>query len=251
MMSHVRSSLISVTRCLACLLCLAVLSAPAPAAGQQQPSTTGSGSQAGGGKAPAKAGAGGSGAAASRPAAGAKTPAPSKATGQAGSTAQGAARTSGAAGSKGSPAGTAAPGTPAIGAPLPDTGNIDQILEGDEEVLAGNAFSYDPGNRRDPFKSLLIAPDRPEFRGPRPEGIPGLLIDEIDLKGVFRTARGYVAQVIAANQKKSFLLKEGDQLYDGDVVSIGKNEVVFKQIVQDPTALKPFREVVKSLNPGG
>ena len=27
------------------------------------------------------------------------------------------------------------------------------------------------------------------------------------------------------------------------------DEVVFKQIVQDPTALKPFREVVKKLNP--
>jgi len=145
----------------------------------------------------------------------------------------------------------AAPGA-ALGSPTPDMGNIDQILEGDEEVLAGGSgFTYDPGNRRDPFKSLLIAPDRPEFRGPRPEGVPGLLIDEIDLKGIFRTARGYVAQVNASNQKKSYLLKEGDQLYDGDVMSIGKNEVVFKQIVQDPTALKPFREIVKSLNPGG
>lgn len=136
-----------------------------------------------------------------------------------------------------------------LGAPPPDMGNIDQILEGDEEVLQGNSFTYDPGNRRDPFKSLLIAPDRPEFRGPRPEGIPGLLIDEIDLKGIFRTARGFVAQVTASNQKKGHLLKVGDQLYDGDVVTITKNEVVFKQIVQDPTALKPFREVVKTLGP--
>jgi hypothetical protein len=130
-----------------------------------------------------------------------------------------------------------------------DLGNIDEILEGEEEVLSGSGFSYDPGNRRDPFKSLLAAPNRPEFRGPRPEGVPGLLIDEIDLTGIFRTSRGFVAQVVAANQKKSYLLKEGDQLYDGDVVSINKNEVVFKQVVQDPTALKPFREVVKSLNP--
>jgi hypothetical protein len=129
----------------------------------------------------------------------------------------------------------------------PDLGDIDQILEGEEEVLSGSGFSYDPGNRRDPFKSLLAGPDRPEFRGPRPEGIAGLLIDEIDLTGIFRTSKGYVAQVVAANQKKSYLLKEGDQLYDGDVVSINHNEVVFKQVVQDPTALKPFREVVKSL----
>jgi hypothetical protein len=131
----------------------------------------------------------------------------------------------------------------------PDLENIDEILQGEEEVLSGSGFSYDPGNRRDPFKSLLAAPDRPEFRGPRPEGVPGLLIDEISLTGVFRTSKGFVAQVMATNQKKSYLLKEGDQLYDGDVVSIGRNEVVFKQIVQDPTALKPFREVVKSLNP--
>ena len=133
--------------------------------------------------------------------------------------------------------------------PVTNLEDIDEILEGEEEVLSGGSFSYDPGNRRDPFKSLLAVQDRPELRGPRPEGVPGLLIDEIDLTGIFRTSRGFVAQVVAANQKKSFLLREGDQLYDGDVVSINRNEVVFKQIVQDPTALKPFREVVKSLNP--
>ncbi len=133
--------------------------------------------------------------------------------------------------------------------PGTDLGDIDQILEGEEEALSGSGFTYDPGNRRDPFKSLLVGQDRPEFRGPRPEGIPGLLIDEVDLTGIFRTSKGFVAQVVAANQKKSYLLKEGDQLYDGDVVSINHNEVVFKQIVQDPTALKPFREVVKSLSP--
>jgi hypothetical protein len=129
-----------------------------------------------------------------------------------------------------------------------DTG-IDEILQGEEDVLSGSGFSYDPGNRRDPFKSLLAGPERTEIRGPRPEGIPGLLIDEIDLKGIWRTGKGFVAQVVATNQKKTYLLKEGDQLYDGDVVSINNGEVVFKQIVQDPTALKPFREVVKSLNP--
>lgn len=130
-----------------------------------------------------------------------------------------------------------------------DLGNIDQILEGEEEVLSGGGYTYDPGNRRDPFKSLLIKPDRLELRGPRPEGIPGLLIDEVDLTGIFKTQKGYVAQVKAANQNKSYLLREGDQLYDGDVVAIRKSEVVFKQIVQDPTALKPFREVVKTLGP--
>jgi len=128
--------------------------------------------------------------------------------------------------------------------------SIDRILEGEEEVMQGTGYSYDPGNRRDPFKSLLIAPERPKFGGPRPEGVPGLLIDEIDVTGTFyKPSLGWVAQIQASNKEKSYLIKPGDQLYDGDVISITKNEVVFKQIVNDPTALKPFREVVKKLNP--
>ena len=127
--------------------------------------------------------------------------------------------------------------------------DIDQLLEGEEEILAGEGFNYDAAGRRDPFKSLLAASEAEELRGPRPEGIPGLLIDEITISGIFRTDAGYVAQVQSAASEKSFLLKQGDQLYDGDVVRITDNEIVFKQIVQDPTALKPFREVVKTLNP--
>jgi hypothetical protein len=105
---------------------------------------------------------------------------------------------------------------------------------------------YDPGNRRDPFRTLLAAPDFLGGQGKRPEGVPGLLIDEIIVTGIFRTSKGFVAQVADKDLKRSYLLKEGDQLYDGDVVSVSVNEVVFKQTVQDPSALKPFREVVKS-----
>ena len=127
--------------------------------------------------------------------------------------------------------------------------DIDKILEGEDAVLAGEGFTYDPGNRRDPFKSLLITRDRPLIRGPRPEGIPGLLIDEIDLTGIFLMVSGPVAQVYSTDTNRSYLLRPGDQLYDGDVVSIALNEVVFKQIVDDPTALKPFREIAKELTP--
>ncbi len=143
------------------------------------------------------------------------------------------------------PADTA--GAPA--APEGGANTIDQILEGEEDVLQGNGYTYDPGTRRDPFKSLLVAQDKAKVSGPRPQGIPGLLIDEIDVTGIFHTSKGWVAQVQAGNKEKSYLIKDGDQLFDGDVVSITRGEVVFKQIVNDPTALKPFREVVKKLNP--
>jgi Tfp pilus assembly protein PilP len=132
----------------------------------------------------------------------------------------------------------------------PPVDDIDEMLQGEEEIFgAFEQYTYDPGERRDPFRSLLVTREAPEIQGPRPEGIPGLLIDEVSLIGIIRTPAGYIAQVQAADRQKSFLLHEGEELYDGEVVSIDNNEVVFRQIVRDPTAVKPFRERVKVLNP--
>jgi len=147
------------------------------------------------------------------------------------------------------PAAPPAEGSGIVAAPAPSPeakAQIEQMLEGEEQVLQGVVSSYDPGNRRDPFRSLFSPPPQQD-RMKRPEGIPGLLIDEIQIKGIFRTSKGYVAQIAAHNQRKSFLLREGEQLFDGDVLRIERNRVVFRQIVNDPTVIKPFREIVKGL----
>ncbi|MEM1176858.1 MAG: hypothetical protein AAGM22_00820 [Acidobacteriota bacterium] len=134
-----------------------------------------------------------------------------------------------------------------------DFGAVDDLLKAEEEVLsAPETYTYDPGARRDPFRSLLQRRDQNDDQGrqERPEGKPGLLIDEIDLQGIFVLQDGPVAQVEAANSDTSYLLSPGDELWDGDVVRITLDEVIFKQSVRDPTALKPFREVVKRLQAG-
>lgn len=118
---------------------------------------------------------------------------------------------------------------------------------GEDDLLRPEGYTYDAGGRRDPFRSLLAARSGQVARGPRPEGIPGLLIDEIDITGIFILNEGAVAQIRSTQQEQSFLLREGDQLFDGDVLRISETEIVFKQIVDDPTAIKPFREVVKGL----
>ena len=158
------------------------------------------------------------------------------------------------------PCALAAQEAPPADAPAEDAGaasddtqlGIDEILEGEEEILSGDAgdgYNYDPGGRRDPFVSLLLRTQVRQEDQPRPPGVPGLLIDEIDVKGIFALNNRMFAQVQTADKEKSYLIQEGDQLYDGEVVSIASNEVVFKQIVNDPSVIKPFREVVKKLNP--
>jgi hypothetical protein len=142
----------------------------------------------------------------------------------------------------------AAPGA-AEAAPLPDL-DVEGILDADEEIYAGRGYGYDPGDRRDPFRSLVQRSSETELdQGPRPEGIPGLLIGELDLTGVFVLPEGPVAQVQTSDRDRSYLLRPGDKLFDGDVVSVSLQEIVFRQILDDPTALTPFREVVKRLNP--
>ena len=86
---------------------------------------------------------------------------------------------------------------------------------------------------------------------PREDHVPraGTRIGEVDLTGVFILPEGPVAQVQTSDRDRSYLLRAGDQLYDGNVVSVSLQEVVFRQVLDDPTALTPFREVVKRLNP--
>jgi hypothetical protein len=138
--------------------------------------------------------------------------------------------------------------SPLSGGAVEGIDEIEDILEADEDIFAGGGYTYDAGDRRDPFRSLR-ARNRVELpKGPRPEGKPGLLIEELSLAGVFNTPKGIFAMVRGGPKDKSYLLEEGDQLYDGDVVTITPTEVVFKQIINDPSAIKPFREVVKRLD---
>jgi hypothetical protein len=128
--------------------------------------------------------------------------------------------------------------------------DVEGLLAEDQAVFAGRGYGYDPADRRDPFRSLLNPQSRAEQeQGPRPDGILGLLIGEIDLTGVFVLPEGPVAQVQTSDRDRSYLLRAGDRLYDGNVVSVSLEELVFRQILDDPTALTPFREVVKRLNP--
>ena len=138
----------------------------------------------------------------------------------------------------------------AFGQDSVDFGAVDELLEQDAQVMSDpGTYSYDPGARRDPFRSLIQRSADPNEERERPEGVPGLLVDEIAVQGIFMLPEGPVAQVVSTSQDTSFLIRPGDQLWDGEVVSMTLNEVVFKQDTDDPNSLKPFREVVKKLDP--
>ncbi|HEY3203452.1 MAG TPA: hypothetical protein VGL03_07300 [Thermoanaerobaculia bacterium] len=143
------------------------------------------------------------------------------------------------------PAATPIPTPQAVIAPVPESPG-QSLIEQEESALSGRAYSYDPAGRRDPFRSLLV---REQSRGglERPPGIAGISIDDLVVHGIWKTRSGYVAQ-IRATDNKSYLIRAGDLLYDGEVIRVGPNEVSFRQNINDPQSVKPFREVTKQLN---
>ena len=140
---------------------------------------------------------------------------------------------------------TPVPTAPAVIAPVPESPG-QALIEQDESAMSGRSYSYDPAGRRDPFRSLLV---REQSRGglQRPPGIAGISIDDLVVHGIWKTRAGYVAQ-IRATDNKSYLVRAGDLLYDGEVTRVGPNEVSFRQNLNDPQSVKPFREVTKQLN---
>jgi len=121
---------------------------------------------------------------------------------------------------------------------------LEEILE---EPTTTDTYRYDPQGRRDPFRSL-IGPTPKLEPGQRPQGVPGFLIDEMKLQGIFKTRAGLTAMV-SGPDNKGYTIKVGDKVFDGEVVRITPTSVVFRQEVNDPTRIERYREVVKDLAP--
>jgi len=109
-----------------------------------------------------------------------------------------------------------------------------------------STFTYNPDGRRDPFISLLGRGSDPKSKGTRPAGVPGLLINEVSVKGIVRNTSGFVA-LIQGPDNKTYVVKAGDRLMDGTVKSIVQDAVVFSQDVNDPLSLVKQKEIRKAL----
>lgn len=130
-----------------------------------------------------------------------------------------------------------APSTGSAQGPSTSSGQVPQPAPG---------YSYDPSGRRDPFVSLIGRGTDPRSMASRPAGLSGILINEVNLKGIMRDRTGFVALVMGPDNK-TYIVKPGDKLMDGSVKSIVADAVVFSQDVNDPLSLVKQREIKKSL----
>jgi hypothetical protein len=100
---------------------------------------------------------------------------------------------------------------------------------------------------RDPFVPL-VNEHKPGGGPPLPPGKAGLVVATIRVDGAIRSPNGMFAVVTNPDQRVYFL-REGDQLYDGDVEKIGLDGVTFKEVSKDAFGKSVEKLVTKRIYP--
>jgi len=98
--------------------------------------------------------------------------------------------------------------------------------------------------RRDPFVSPVV--NRSMVGSGCSMGKRCLAIDQINLKGVVKAEAGMIAVVVNA-MDKAYFLRENDPVFNGYVVRITGDSIVFKETLQDRLGKSFTREVTKRI----
>jgi Tfp pilus assembly protein PilP len=93
------------------------------------------------------------------------------------------------------------------------------VTQSGKVVLRENLYYYDAFNRRDPFRSLIEGAfnqsDRMDVVNLNAVQLVGIVRGEVDRFALLEDASGY-----------SYILRVGDRVHNGSVVSIGEDELV-------------------------
>lgn len=105
---------------------------------------------------------------------------------------------------------------------------VEPTLGGTEDEMTTGDFLYRPKGRRDPFWNLLQGKKQPKRE--QREGIAGMLIEELELEGILYKGGTYIA-LFKGPDGNPYDIKVGDSVYDGEVIKIDSNTVVFKRLL--------------------
>jgi hypothetical protein len=131
-----------------------------------------------------------------------------------------------------------------IAAPVPETKPLDAAIGGgDSKQPKPEDKKWAMNGKRDPFFSPVV---QQQGGSNCSTGKKCLEIGQINLRGVVKSDGGFIA-VVTNNMNKAYFLRENDPVFNGYVVKITGDSVVFQETVQDKLG-KPFtREVVKRI----
>jgi hypothetical protein len=106
------------------------------------------------------------------------------------------------------------------------------------------------GARRDPFISPIVKVGVSDDGGSGcTNGKRCLVVAQLQIMGVAKTGDGMIAVVTSKNTKRTYFLRENDPVYNGYVLKITDDSVVFKENVLDNLGRPVPRDVEKRVTP--
>ena len=135
-------------------------------------------------------------------------------------------------------------------APAPGTAQKTLPAQTTAEKPKPSARVFGAHGRRDPFVSPIVSKDG--ISRPAPNCTSGkrcLVIPELVLQGTVKDTSGKMMAVVANSIKKTYFLRENDQVFQGSVEKITSDSIIFREYVKDALGRETAREVVKKLVP--
>ncbi len=114
------------------------------------------------------------------------------------------------------------------------------------ESMAQRAPAASVG-KRDPFVSPVRESGGPA--GPNcTTGKKCLAIDAVDFKGTVRTVNGMIAVVESTTRRATYFLRENDPVFNGYVVKITPDSIVFRENVMDRLGRQSTRDITRRVS---
>lgn len=128
-----------------------------------------------------------------------------------------------------------------------DLGAIEGMDADSDMATDTGEFVYRPKGRRDPFWDLLLGKST-KLKKEAKEGIAGLEIEQLELEGIVNRSGKYIA-LFKGPDSKPYDVYIGQSVYDGEIIEINANSVVFKKILTIALGGTREKTVIKWLNP--
>jgi hypothetical protein len=114
------------------------------------------------------------------------------------------------------------------------------------EAKAAAPKDLDVAGRRDPFVSPVVSVGGGISGSGCSAGKRCLAIDQINLRGVVKSDGGMIAVVVNA-MDKAYFLRENDPVFNGYVVKITQDSIVFKETFHDRLGKTLTRDITKTI----
>jgi len=121
----------------------------------------------------------------------------------------------------------------------------DKTSEQKKPLVAPVAKTVGQSGRRDPFISPVVTMSA--VGSGCSSGKRCLAIDQIALRGIVRSDNGMIAVVVNA-AAKAYFLRENDPVFNGYVVKITGDSIVFKETFHDKLGKSLTRDITKTIN---